>query len=167
MHDRRDGVEKCQRVLAGQRANTIGQCGRGEGTGRDNDAVPIRRRLRISSRRISMSGSLSSAAVIAAAKSFAVDGKRAARGQLVGVRSLHHQRTQPAHLGVKETDGAALSVVGAERVRADQLGELSGFMRRGRTNRAHFVQHHGHAAARDLPGGLGTGEAAANDVYWP
>jgi hypothetical protein len=26
------------------------------------------------------------------------------------------------------------------------------------------MQHHGHAAARDLPGGLGTGKAAANDV---
>jgi hypothetical protein len=37
----------------------------------------------------------------------------------------------------------------------------------GRARGPHFVQHHGHAAVRNLPRRLGTGEAAANDVDWP
>ncbi len=94
----------------------------------------------------------------------AIDRKRAAGRQLVEIGGAHHQRAEPAHLGMQQADGAALGVVGAERVRADQLGELSGLVRGGRALRPHFVQHHRHAAARKLPGGLGTGEAAADDM---
>ena len=60
---------------------------------------------------------------------------------------------------VQEADGAGLGIVGAERVRADEFGEVAGLVRRGRAYRAHFVQHDGHAAASDLPGGFGAGEA--------
>ena len=97
-------------------------------------------------------------------KAVTIDRERAARRQLVGVGGVQHQRAEPAHLGVKEADGAAVGVVGAERVRADQLGELPGLVHGSRAHRAHLMQHHGHAAARDLPGGLGTRKAAANHV---
>ena len=97
-------------------------------------------------------------------KAVAIDRERAAGRQLVGVGGVHHQRAEPAHLGVQEADGAAVRIIGAERVRADEFGELPGFMRGGRAHRAHLVQHHGHAAARDLPGSLGAGEAAADDM---
>ena len=45
MHDRRQRVEKGQRVFAGQRENGGGERGRGEGAGGDDDAVPVGRRL--------------------------------------------------------------------------------------------------------------------------
>ena len=44
MHDRRDGVEEGERVLAGQRADRGGEIGRGQWAGRNNDAVPVVRR---------------------------------------------------------------------------------------------------------------------------
>ena len=46
MHDRRDGVEEGQRVLAGDPADGVGQRGRGERAGRDDHVVPVRRRQR-------------------------------------------------------------------------------------------------------------------------
>ena len=100
-------------------------------------------------------------------KIFAVDGERPARRQLVGVGRAHDQRAEPAHLVMQEADGACLRVVGAERVRADQLGEFFGLVRGGRAKGPHLVQHHRHAAARDLPCGLGTRKAAADDMDWP
>ena len=70
MHDRRDGVEEGERVLAGQLADRLGERGRGERPGGDDDAVPIRRRQpAISSRRISISGWAASAAVTAPSRS--------------------------------------------------------------------------------------------------
>ena len=97
-------------------------------------------------------------------KAIAVDRKRSAGRQHVGVGRAHHQRAEPAHFLVQEADGAALRVVGAERVRANELGEISRLVHCGRAQRPHFVQHHGHAAARELPGRLRTGEAAADNV---
>ena len=46
MHDRRDGVEKGERVFAGERADGGGEIGRGERAGGDDDAVPFVRRQR-------------------------------------------------------------------------------------------------------------------------
>ena len=97
----------------------------------------------------------------------AIDGERAAGRQLVAVGRAHHQRIEAAHFGMQKADGAALGIVGAERVGADQLGELSGLVCGGRAKRPHFVQHHWHAAARELPGGLGTRKAAADDMNRP
>ncbi len=34
----------------------------------------------------------------------------------------------------------------------------------GAADRPHFVQDGAHAAARDLPGGLGSGQSASDDV---
>ena len=44
MHDRRDGIEKGERILAARFADRIGKRGRGEGPGRNDDVVPVRRR---------------------------------------------------------------------------------------------------------------------------
>ena len=68
-------------------------------------------------------------------KTVAIDGERAAGRQLVGIGGVHHQRAEPAHLGMQEADGAALGVIGAERVRTNQFGELSGLMHGGRAHR--------------------------------
>ena len=159
VHDRREGIEESERGLAGERADRIGERWRGERAGGDDDAVPVRRqggnflaadideRL-VRKRRGNGRG-----------KAIAVDGERASRRQLVGIGRAHHQRAKPPHLGVQETDRARRGVVGAERIRANELGELPGLVHGGRAQRPHFVQHHRHAAARDLPGGLGTRQA--------
>ncbi len=62
----------------------------------------------------------------------AVDGERASRRHLVGVGGTHHQRAEPPHLLVEQADGIVLAVIGAERVRADELGEAVGLVDRGR-----------------------------------
>ncbi len=82
-----------------------------------------------------------------------------------GRRPGHDHRAQPAHLGVDESDGIVLGVVRAEAVRADQLGEAVGVVRGRRLARtAHLRQAHLHSGLGELPGGLGAGEAAADDV---
>ena len=86
----------------------------------------------------------------------AVDGERAAGRQLVAVGRVQHQRVEPAHFGMQKPDGAALGIVGAKRIGTDQFGELPGLVHRGGARGPHFVQHDRHAAARKLPGGLGT-----------
>ena len=69
-----------------------------------------------------------------------------------------------AHLPVEEADGVLLVVVGAEGVGADELGQRAGLVG-GRPDRgAHLVQDDRHARLGGLPGGLGAGEAAADDV---
>ncbi len=44
VHDRRDGVEESQRLLAGALRNRGGKIGRGQRAGGDDDAVPLVRR---------------------------------------------------------------------------------------------------------------------------
>ena len=97
-------------------------------------------------------------------KSIAVDGQRTAGGHLVGVGGAHDQGTQTAHFGVQQPDRVIGGIVRAEGIGADQFGEAVGAMRFRHSLRAHLMQHHPDAGPGDLPGGFGTGEAAANDV---
>ena len=132
MHDRRDRIEKRQRVLVGQFADGVGQRRRGEGAGRDDDVAPVRRRQagdfgaadldqRMIVQRLGDGGG----------KSVAVDRQRAAGRHLVGVGRAHDQRAQPAHFGVQQADRVVGGVVGAERVGADEFGETVGAVRLG------------------------------------
>src|SRR5881275_2545333 len=65
---------------------------------------------------------------------------------------------------MQQPDRIRLGVVGAKGVRANELGEAAGLVRGGAVQWAHLVQRDGHAALRDLPGGFGAGEPAADDV---
>ena len=94
----------------------------------------------------------------------AIDRERAAGGKLVTVPGSQNERAGAAHLLVQQADGVRLPVVGAERVGAHELGQPIGLVGVRHPYGAHLVQHHGHAGAGDLPGGLGAGEAAADDV---
>ena len=137
MDDRRDGVEESERSFSGQLADRLGERGRGEGAGGDDDAVPVgRRQPTISSRRMSIQRCAVERLGDRRGEAVAVDGQRAAGGQLVGVGARHHQRAEPAHLGMQQADGARLRVVGAERVGADELGEVVGLVRGGRSEPA-------------------------------
>ena len=111
MHDRRDGVEEGQRRFAGERRGSP-SASAGEVSGPVATMTLSQsggRRGDFARGRISISGSASSAAVIAAAKAVAVDGERAAGRQLVGVGGAHDQRAEPAHLGMQQADGACLA----------------------------------------------------------
>src|SRR5690606_31784726 len=44
VHDRGDGIEERQLVLAGETADVVCESGRGERTGGDDDALPLRGR---------------------------------------------------------------------------------------------------------------------------
>ncbi len=97
----------------------------------------------------------------------AVDGQRRSRRHPRCVGLAQHQRAEAAHLGVDQPDGVMLGIVGAEAVRADELGERVGVVRLGRVDPAHLVEHHRHPGARRLPRRLATGEPAADDVERP
>ena len=58
-----------------------------------------------------------------------------------------------------------LAVVGTESIRADQFCVAVSFMCRCNPQWPHLMQHNRHAGVRKLPGGLRTGEAAANDTH--
>ena len=66
----------------------------------------------------------------------AVDRERAAGRQLVVIAGGENERAGAAHFLVQEADGVGLPVVGAERVRADELGKAIGLVRFGRAQRA-------------------------------
>ena len=86
MHDRRDRVEEGERLLAGELEDRLGQRGRSERPGRDDDAVPIVGRqagdfLALErDQRLGEDGRLDGGG-----KSVAVDRERAARRHLMRV----------------------------------------------------------------------------------
>ncbi len=166
MHDRRDGVEKGERVFAAQPADRIGERRRGQRPGRNDHAVPVLGRqpgdfaaVDCDQRMIFERGR-----VIGRGKFHAIDRERAARRHLVGVGRAHDQRPEPAHLFVQQADRVGVGGIGAEGIGADELGQAFRLVRGGHSDRPHLVQHDGHAAARDLPGRFGPGETAADDV---
>ena len=84
---------------------------------------------------------------------------------LVGVGSAQDQRAKAPHLLVQEAHGVVLLVVGAQRVRADKLGERCRLVCRGGALRPHLMQHDRNAASGELPGSLAACKAAADDVH--
>ncbi len=163
--DRGDGVEEGEGGLVGQGADRLGEGRRGQRAGGDDDARPVGRR---------QAGDLAAvdgdervgfeAGGDLGGEGHAVDGERAAGGDGVAVGGGDDEAAGLAHLPVQQADGVLLVVVGAEGVGADQLGEAVGLVGEGADDGAHLVQDHRHAGLGDLPGGLGAGEAAADDV---
>ncbi len=74
------------------------------------------------------------------------------------------ERAAAAHLLVQEPDGVILPVVGAERVRANELGKTICLVCFGHAHGPHLVQHHRHPSLSDLPSGFGSRKTAADDV---
>ena len=74
-------------------------------------------------------------------------------------------RTERAHLLMDQPHRVAGRIVRPEAVRAHQFGEVIGMMG-GRVvaAAAHFGQPNGKTRLCELPGSLGSGEAAADDV---
>ncbi len=169
VQDRRDGVEEAERFLARGLQDGVGQGGRGQRAGGDDDVVPVFRRnardLFTHDGHEGMGFQLGRDSI---RKADAVNRQGAARRHLIGVAGRHDQAVQRPHLGVQQADGVELPVVRPEGVGADQLGQARGVVGVGphllRLVPAHFVQDDGHARLGDLPGRFGSGEASADDV---
>src|SRR5262245_9916451 len=165
MHDRRNGIEKSQFALTGELLDGGRQGWRRERTGGDDDAVPLGRR------QAGNLGSLDRNQGMAverprhrASEVVAIDGERPARGQLVSIAGGHDQGARAPHLLVQQSDRVRASIVGAEGIGADELGQGVGLVGFGHPGRAHFVQDDAHPGAGDLPGSLAAGESAADDM---
>jgi hypothetical protein len=94
----------------------------------------------------------------------AIDRQGRACGHLVRIAGGQDQRAAAAHLGMQEADSVELPVVGAERVRADQFGQVAALVGGRSAAGAHLVQDDVGAGLGRLPGRLGTGQAAADDM---
>ena len=160
-----NGIEEGELLLPGDRQNSLGQSGGGEGAGCQDDAVPLGGRQsghlfpfdadqRLGLKRC---GDRIGEAV-------PIDRQRPAGRHLVTVAAGHDQRTAAPHFFVQEADGVVERVVRTEGVGADQLGQAAGLMGCCLALRPHFVQHHGHAGTGDLPSSFAAGQAAADHV---
>jgi hypothetical protein len=165
MDDRGDRVEEGERLLAHQLGDRIRKRRGGEGAGRHDHVVPVggrqTRDLLAGERDQGMGFQGGSDG---GREPVAVDRKRAAGRDLIGIGGAHHQGIELAHLLVQQPDRIVLGVIGAERIGANQLGQRRGLVRGRGAQRPHLVQHHRYAATDDLPGRLATREAAADDV---
>ena len=117
-----------------------------------------------SSRTTVMRGCDVDALVHAAREDVAIDGERACRpARAPRRRPSRITRAEQAHLGLEQS--VRVGRLGAlERVRAHQLGEAIGLVRRRAAHGAHLVQHDVVPALGELPRGLAAGESAADDV---
>ena len=95
-------------------------------------------------------------------ESIAVDGEGRTRRHATGRGCLHNQGIAAAQFFFQEI-GCGSRFIRLERVRADDLSEFVGAMRRRRSHGAHFIQTYGHAVVRRLPGSFDACQSAAND----
>jgi len=97
-------------------------------------------------------------------KAVPVDGQRPTRRNLMGIGGLHDQRTQAAHLLMQQPHGVAVGIVRPEGIGADEFRQPVASVGFGATDRPHLMDHGAMPGLRDLPGGFGPGETAADDV---
>ncbi len=161
--DRRERIEEGERLAAGFGSDSCGKrCG-GERAGGDDrravgqcvDPFAYQRDVRMPVDRLGH----------AVREIVAVDGECGAGRDTVDIGLPHDQRAERAQFLVEQPDRVAFCVVRAEAVRTDEFGEAVGLMRgRAFAAAAHFGEAHLEARFGELPGGFGTGEAAADDV---
>ena len=153
MDDGGDGVEEGQLPLAGQVQDGLRQ-GRGsQGTGRDNDIVPVRWRQPLDL--FAQNGDQGvgfEPGGDGRRKALPVHGQRAARRHLMDVGTAEDDRVAAAHLGMEQANGIMLPIVRPERVGTDQFGQSLGLMGLGAAHGAHLVQDDRHARLSRLPG---------------
>ena len=163
MDDGGERVEEREAVLAGFRADSRGEQGRGEWAGRDDRGavwqginafaherdVGVRRNGPGHARR----------------KRIAVHRQRRPGRDAVPVGLTHDDRAERPHLLMQQPDGVGFGIVRAEAVRADKFGKAVGAVRRRAIPAAaHFGQAHLVPRLGELPCGFGPGHATADDV---
>src|SRR4029077_16037116 len=98
-------------------------------------------------------------------KTFTIDSKRAAGGQLVLIGRSENERPRSPPLLMQQANRIAGPIVGAEGVGAYELGKRRGLMRLGALHWAHLMQDDRNTGRRELPGGFAAGQATADDVH--
>ena len=165
MYDRSDGIEEGKVVLARERLHGGAQGRRRERPRGDDDAVPLGGREAGDLAALDRDERMGAQPLgHLHRKPIAIDGERAAGRQLVAVGSGEDQRARAPHLLMQEPDGARLPVVGAERVRAHELGERIRLVGVRHLVGPHLMDHDGDVGGGDLPGGFRARKAAADDV---
>ena len=163
VNDRRDRIEEGESLAAGFGGDRRGQCRAGQRPGGDDrgmigegvDALADHDDVGVSADPL---GDF-------AGEGFAVDRERGASGNPVQIRARHDQRAEIAHFLMDQADGIILGIVGAEAVGAHHFGERVGVMGGGGVAPAtHLGQPHAQARFGQLPRGLRSGEATADDV---
>ena len=123
MDDRGDGIEEGQLSLAGQVQYGLRQGRGGQGTGGNDDIVPVCRRQALDLfTQYGDQGMGFEPSGDGRRKAFAVNGERAARRHLMDVGGTQDDRVAAAHLGMQQANGIMLPIVRAERVGTDQFG---------------------------------------------
>ncbi len=96
----------------------------------------------------------------------AIDRKRGAGRHPVLIGGAHNQRIERPHLLVEKPHRIMLGIVRAEAVGADHFGEPVGLVGRSAVAAtAHFRQPDLKSGLGQLPGSLGSGEAATYDLH--
>ena len=161
VHDRRDGVEEAQRLLAGQARDGAVEGVAGQRAGGDQRQALGRDLRYLAADDLDARLGLQRRGD-PARELLAIHGQGRAGGNAGLVGGGHDERAQPAHLLVQQAHGV-LQMIGAEGVGAHQLGALAGAVGGRFLLGAHLEQAHGNAAPGQLPGGLRAGQPRADD----
>ena len=163
--DWRDGIKESEIVFASVGANGFRKLHRRQRPGRHDDTVPVFGRDIVDSfaydghvrvrfeRRGDVFG-----------KPFAINREGAACGDLMLAALGDDQPVRAPHLLMQDADRIRGVIIGPERVRADELGQLVSLVGFSAAHAAHFVYDDGNAHIGGLPGSFGAGHSAADDV---
>jgi len=163
--NRRNGIEKGQRVLAGGRTDALGQRHRRQGAGGDDGQSAFGQLVDpfADDLDIRMVGEPLADSV---GKMIAVDSQRRTGRQAMLVAFADDDRVEVAHFLMEQADGIFLGIVRAEAVGADQFGQLVGLVgRRHLAAPAHLGKAYFRSVFRQLPCCFRPGEPAAYDMY--
>ena len=161
VHDRRDRVVEVEVLGVRQALEVLGQrVGGQRARGHDRRAVGRNLRHRLvqdANVRVALQGLRDRLR-----EEVAVHGQGRARRHPHRVRRFDDEGAQAAHLFLEDA-GGALDFGGAEGVGADQFGQVPGLVGGCLLLGAHLVEGDPGATIRSLPGGLGAGQAPADD----
>ncbi len=167
VNDGGDGVEKGEVFFARQRTYGSGEGRRGEGSGGDDDIVPVLRWQACNFAAFNCDQWVGfDAAGDFAGEAFTVHSESTACGHLMVLGDIHDEGSHHAHFFMQQAHGILFMIVAAERVGADEFCKVVGLVGVGCDVGAHFVQDDGDACICSGPGGFAAGHAAADDVDW-
>ena len=160
-----NGIEKRQRIFTGKLMNGRRQSWRGEGAGRDNHVVPILGRETFNFFALNLNiGVSANPAGYLFGESNPIDSQCTAGGNFVCVSRRHDDRIATPHFCMKNTNRIRLSVIGTERIGANQFRKAIGRMGFRCLMGAHFVKDNVSASLRRLPRGLRASQPGTDNM---
>ena len=163
IEDRRDGVEKGQRLGASLTGNCLAKPFRGERAGGDDpvafggqgiDCAVFKRDIGMRQKRRRHR----------LREGIAIHRERATGGNAMLFGGLHDKAVGGTHFPMQQPDGVLFVIIRAKRVGTDHFGQIAGTMGKGFHLWAHFMNDDRHAHMGGLPCGLGAGHAATDNM---